>query len=180
MLFRRQGYAGTGTNDILALSKAPRGSLYHYFPRGKQQIAAEAVRYAGGLVTQTLDALLTQYGPASAIRRYGRLLAGWMQDSNFRDGCPISTTLLEISPESVEVTGAGLEAFTAWTDMIGQALRSAGVSAARARSLAAVAIAAIEGSLIMARVTQSPSPILDATREVAGLIDAAIAAVTDD
>jgi TetR/AcrR family transcriptional regulator, lmrAB and yxaGH operons repressor len=180
VLFRRQGYAGTGTNDILALSKAPRGSLYHYFPRGKQQIAAEAVRYAGGLVTETLGSLLSQHGPASAIRRYGRLLAGWMHDSKFRDGCPISTTLLEISPDSVEVTEAGLEAFTAWTDMIGHALRSEGVSAARARRLAAAAIAGIEGSLIMSRVTQSTAPILDATREVADMIDAAIATVADD
>ncbi len=132
------------------------------------------------MVTQTLSGLLAEHGPAAAIRRYGRLLAGWMQDSDFRDGCPISTTLLEISPDSVEVTAAGLEAFTAWTDLFGQALRSAGVSPARARRLAATAIASIEGSLIMSRVTQTTSPILDATREVADLVDAAIAAVTDD
>jgi len=34
-LFRRKGYAATGLNDILQQSHAPKGSLYHYFPRVK-------------------------------------------------------------------------------------------------------------------------------------------------
>ena len=42
-LFRRQGYAGTGLNDIVELSGAPKGSLYHYFPDGKASIAEAAV-----------------------------------------------------------------------------------------------------------------------------------------
>jgi TetR/AcrR family transcriptional repressor of lmrAB and yxaGH operons len=52
-LFRRQGYAGTGVNDIVALSGAPKGSLYHYFPKGKEQIAEEAVLFAGRLVAES-------------------------------------------------------------------------------------------------------------------------------
>ena len=57
MLFRRNGYAATGTNEIVAVSGAPKGSLYHYFPAGKAEIAAEAVTYAGGVVEATLKAL---------------------------------------------------------------------------------------------------------------------------
>ena len=50
-LFRRQGYSGTGLRDILAASGAARGSLYHHFPGGKEEIGAAAVTAAGGLVT---------------------------------------------------------------------------------------------------------------------------------
>ena len=47
-LFRRQGYAGTGLNDIVDTSGAPKGSLYHYFPDGKASIAVAAVEEAVG------------------------------------------------------------------------------------------------------------------------------------
>ena len=43
-LFRRQGYAATGLAEILANSGAPKGSLYHYFPDGKEGMAEAAIR----------------------------------------------------------------------------------------------------------------------------------------
>jgi TetR/AcrR family transcriptional repressor of lmrAB and yxaGH operons len=46
-LFQRQGYHGTGLNQILAESGAPKGSLYHYFPEGKEALAAAALGRSG-------------------------------------------------------------------------------------------------------------------------------------
>ena len=54
-LFRRQGYASTGLNQILAESGAPKGSLYHYFPGGKEELAVAAVTLAGSMVKQLLE-----------------------------------------------------------------------------------------------------------------------------
>ncbi|WP_042907161.1 TetR/AcrR family transcriptional regulator, partial [Mycobacterium avium] len=42
-LFRRQGYSGTGLKQIVAESRAPLGSLYHFFPGGKQDLAVQAI-----------------------------------------------------------------------------------------------------------------------------------------
>ena len=41
-LFRKQGYAATGLNEIVEASGAPKGSLYYYFPKGKASIAVAA------------------------------------------------------------------------------------------------------------------------------------------
>ena len=38
-LFKLRGYCGVGLNDIIAESGVPKGSLYHYFPDGKEQLA---------------------------------------------------------------------------------------------------------------------------------------------
>ena len=46
-LFRRQGYAGTGMKAIAAAAKAPFGSIYHFFPGGKDELSAEVIRAAG-------------------------------------------------------------------------------------------------------------------------------------
>lgn len=58
LLFRRQGYAATGTNQIVAVSGAPKGSLYHYFSQDKEQIAQTAVEHAVEIVRTTLARLL--------------------------------------------------------------------------------------------------------------------------
>ena len=46
-LFRRQGYTATGIKQILAAANAPFGSLYHFFPGGKEQLGAETIRASG-------------------------------------------------------------------------------------------------------------------------------------
>lgn len=175
-LLRRRGYAATGLAEIIAESGAPKGSLYHYFPGGKDQIAAEAVRYAGEKVAGTLTEL--DQGAASAadvIRAYGRLVAGWMAQSGFRDGCPITTTLLETAPDKASVTEAGRAAFSAWTAIIANRLVADGVAPERATHLARLALMTIEGALIFARVEADDAPLLAAADEVAALLEQATA-----
>lgn len=46
-LLRRTGYYGTGLREILALSGCPKGSLYHYFPGGKDELVIAAIEVAG-------------------------------------------------------------------------------------------------------------------------------------
>lgn len=172
LLFRRNGYAATGTNEIVAASGAPKGSLYHYFPEGKAQIARETVEHAGGLVSKTLGDLAAKHAhPADMVRAYGALLSGWLAKSGFRDGCPITTTLLELSPADAAVSAAGQAAFSAWLDVFTAALRRAGARKASAQRLARTAIAAFEGALILARVEQSAAPIDDVAAEIARLFE---------
>jgi TetR/AcrR family transcriptional repressor of lmrAB and yxaGH operons len=159
-LFRRNGFAATGINEIAEVSGAPKGSLYHYFPKGKDQIAEAAVRFAGAGVVATLEKLEKEHSSAAAmIQAYCRLLAGWMAKSGFRDGCPIATTLLESAPQSKEMAAAGCEAFSGWREVIARALVRDGFGKAEAERLATLTVAAIEGALILARVEGSARPI---------------------
>ena len=90
-LFRRQGFARTGLNDIVDISGAPKGSLYHYFPLGKSSIAVAAVEEAGGRVAATLERLALECGSTGELlRAHARLLAGWMRNSGFRNSRPLS------------------------------------------------------------------------------------------
>ncbi len=118
-LFRRNGYAATGINEIADLAGAPKGSLYHYFPDGKDAIGEAAVRFAGKGLVVTMEKLEAEHKSAAhMIQAYCRLLAGWMAKSGFKDGCPISTTLLESAPQSERIAQAGREAFAAWGGVI--------------------------------------------------------------
>ena len=164
-LFRRNGYAATGINEIVEVSGAPKGSLYHYFPGGKDQIGEAAVRFAGAGVVATLEKLEQEHGSASAmIRAYCKLLAGWMAKSGFRDGCPIATTLLESAPQSTDMATAGREAFAGWCVVIARALVRDGFGKAEAERLSTLAVSSIEGALILARVQGTARPIDDVAR----------------
>lgn len=166
-LFRRNGYAATGINEIAEVAGAPKGSLYHYFPDGKDQIGEAAVRFAGKGVVVTLEKLEQEHKSAAAmVQAYCRLVAGWMAKSGFRDGCPISTTLLESAPQS-GIALAGREAFAAWRTVIARALLRDGFSKAEASRLSTLVISALEGSLILARVERSGEPIEDVARSLA-------------
>jgi len=164
-LFRRQGYASTGLQQILAESGAPRGSLYHYFPGGKEALGEAAVELAGGMVREMLTGLAARHAtPRAFLRAYCRTMAGWMEEGGFRSGCPIATTLLETAPESPAITAAGARALDAWVDVVAGVLARDGLGRREARSRAQLVVAAMEGALLLARVRGSTRPILDVAK----------------
>lgn len=174
-LFRRRGYAATGLNDIVARSRAPKGSLYHYFPKGKAQIGEAAVRYAGGLVQRTLQQISAETPDApTLVRDYVRRLSGWMEQSGWRDGCPITTVLLETAAEDETLRLAGLEAFGSWELVIADRLRADGLADAEAARLAGLAIGLLQGSLIRARLQRSAEPLVEAGEQLAALFHSAV------
>ena len=164
-LFRRQGYASTGLQQILAESGAPKGSLYHYFPNGKEAIGEAAVELAGASMRETLERLARSHAdPRAFARAWCRVLAGWMEESGFRSGCPIATTLLETAPASPRITAAGERAIDGWIHVIAGVFEGAGAERREARSRAQLVVAAMEGALILARVRRSAQPILDVAK----------------
>src|SRR3954447_9529742 len=72
LLFRRQGYAATGVNQILETADVKAGSLYHHFPNGKQQLAAAVVESAGGEIERLLRRFL------DSDSSVGDIVAGWI------------------------------------------------------------------------------------------------------
>lgn len=176
LLFRRVGYSAAGMNDIVALSGAPKGSVYHYFPGGKEQVAQEALVYAGGLVTQTLTELAAQVDSAAdMIQRYADMLSHWMAKSDYQDGCPVTTTLLETANSIPSLAEVGRQIFERWQAIFAARLVSDGMSQERASSLAVLAISSVEGALILSRVERNATPIKKVAKEIAALFKMAVA-----
>jgi TetR/AcrR family transcriptional repressor of lmrAB and yxaGH operons len=171
-LFRRQGYAGTGLNDIVEASGAPKGSLYHYFPEGKAAIAIAAVDEAGRRVSETMSKLAREHATTAAmLRAHARLYAGWMRKSGFRDGCPITTVLLELTPTHRGVSEAGRRTYAARTGILRDKLVADGFSARSAEQLAVLCTATLQGALIQARVERSGAAIEVAADQLAAMLE---------
>jgi TetR/AcrR family transcriptional repressor of lmrAB and yxaGH operons len=170
-LFRQKGYAATGLADIVYLSGAPKGSLYHYFPGGKASIGEAAVREAGLRVAQTVEGLLaTSRSAGELVRAHAALLGQWMAQSDFRDGSPMTTVLLENAPQDAAITAAGQEAHAAWRAILRRRLMDDGFDRQRAESLAALAIALLDGALVQSRIQSSAAPLDSAAAMFAELL----------
>ncbi|WP_218951926.1 TetR/AcrR family transcriptional regulator [Amycolatopsis anabasis] len=157
-LFREYGVAGTSLADVVEHSEAPRGSIYHYFPGGKAQLAEEATAHAGRLMGATISALVAAEGPVKALNLVVEHFRKDLVESDFTAVCPVLAGALDggESPAAREVAG---EAFSSWEATLSAALWQHGIPARRADRMATTAISAIEGALVLARAQRSTRPL---------------------
>lgn len=153
LLFRRQGYAATGVNQILAVADVKAGSLYHHFPDGKAELAAAVVDGVGADIEKLLAQFLaTKTPPVVVVERWIDMLAAGLEGDG-RDGCPIEPLATESVHASDQLRTASARAFAGWCDAVAAGLRADGWEADDADHTARSVIALIEGALILSRVT---------------------------
>ena len=163
-LFRRQGFAGTGVKQIVAEASAPFGSLYHFFPGGKEQLGEEVIRSSGALYGQLIEVFFPPGAdPVTATRAFFAGAAQTLVETGYADACPIATIALEVSSTNEPMRTACAEVFEGWIDLASERLNAAGVSRPRSRRLAISMLCSLEGAFVLARATRSTEPL-----EVAG------------
>lgn len=165
-LMETQGYHATGLNQILAESGAPKGSLYYYFPDGKEELAIEAIEQSSGNIAQRIrDVLATLDDPAEAVKAFFDALAGHVEASGFRQGGPITAIALEAASTNERLRAACTDAYDLWQKAFEDKLLQR-FGEVRAKRLAALIIATIEGAIILSRSERSTRPLQDAAREI--------------
>lgn len=172
-LFRRQGYAATGLNQILGQAGVKPGSLYHHFPQGKQQLGVAVIKATGTGIEQMLRRFLADDVPVADIvdRWIDLLVAGLAKDE--RDGCPVEPVATESVNASPPLRAAAARAFQGWCLAIEERLRAEGWLAQDAENAAVAVIALIEGALIISRVAGDPAALKaakPAARSVLGAV----------
>ena len=88
-VMRERGAAGVTIDEVLARSGAPRGSVYYHFPEGRNQILAEALRWAGDTIAESIDAA-AERGALPLVRGFIQFWERTLQESDFGAGCPSS------------------------------------------------------------------------------------------
>ncbi len=174
-LLHRHGFHGTSLNAILDESGAPRGSLYHHFPGGKEQLVLEATRRGIEQVTATLEQMMASgAGPAAAVGAYVRASADELRDSGYVLGCPVAPLVLDLTGEASALAEICRQALITWQRILGDGLTAADVPAPRAATLATTIAAAVEGALMMARSARDTAPLEAVADELTRLIEGAL------
>jgi TetR/AcrR family transcriptional repressor of lmrAB and yxaGH operons len=155
VLLAKHGFQGASFSEVLARSGTPRGSIYHHFPDGKEQLIAAAVDHAGAQAVQLLDTLDGR-GAAEIVDGFMGMWRSVLQRSGFTAGC--SVLAVTVSADSRELLNRAAEAFRSWQARLAGLLRSAGLSPDDADGFATMLIAASEGAVVLARAQQALAP----------------------
>ena len=168
-LLAQQGLQATSFTEVLQLTGAPRGSIYHHFPGGKDQLVAAAVDAAGEHAIRVLDGL----AGSSAEQVTEAFLGLWrllLERSGNAAGCAVlAVTVATRSDDLIDRAGG---VFRAWRQRLAELLAEGGM--ADAGAFAATLVAASEGAVVLARAERSVEPF-DA---VAGYLVAQVRAAT--
>jgi TetR/AcrR family transcriptional repressor of lmrAB and yxaGH operons len=155
ILLAQKGVAATSFSEVLERSGAPRGSLYHHFPDGKDELIAAAVDLAGDRAIAMLDGLAGH--PNDEI--LDEFLAMWrsvLNRSQFSAGC--SVLAVTVAPSTPALLDQAANVFRAWRGRLAELFGAGGLGADDARRFATTVVAASEGAVVLSRAEQSFEP----------------------
>jgi AcrR family transcriptional regulator len=174
-LLAEKGYAGMELRDVAERGKAPRGSIYHHFPGGKAQLAAEATALDGVRIRKAIEVSIADVGLKKTLHMFADIFRRRAADHPERIGCPVAAAAMAF-PDDPQLAAAATAAFQAWEEAIAGALVAEGLDARESEDFAALTVSTIEGALLRTRAAGNHGP-LDAA--IAGLetsLDALLAA----
>jgi AcrR family transcriptional regulator len=162
-LFCTQGYAATGVKQILTEAGATFASLYHFFPEGKSELAAAAIRSSGARYGDLLDVFfgdVVKEDLPQAMRACYAAAAQTLVETDYADACPIATVALEIASTNEPLREATADVFTGWIERGTARFAAVGLPEPTARELTIALVSQLEGAFVLARALRSTEPLL--------------------
>jgi TetR/AcrR family transcriptional repressor of lmrAB and yxaGH operons len=169
-LMRGSGLSGAGINEIVRESGAPKGSVYHFFPNGKMQIAAEALTIYSGRVRAFIDgALAGKRLPGEKVKALFDAFARRVEEGDFRQSCAVGTVSLDLDEDLEDLRAVLAAAFAEWVALIARHFDFA--DARQTKSFAGMVLTAIEGAYIRCRAERTSRPFKEAGAWLAELAE---------
>jgi AcrR family transcriptional regulator len=173
-LLAERGYAGMELRDVAERGEAPRGSIYHHFPGGKAQLAAEAAQLDGVRIRIGIERSLVERGLKETLAMFGEIFRRQAAGDPERIGCPVAAAALA-RPEDPALAAAATAAFESWEGAIAAALEREGVTAAKAAVFAAMVVSTVEGALVRTRAAADLAPLDSAIAGLSQALDGLLA-----
>jgi AcrR family transcriptional regulator len=148
----------TSFSDVLADSGAPRGSIYHHFPEGKKQLAECAMRLTSDQILGHMRANVAAT-PGGVLEHFVALFRHVIVTSNATAGCAVAGVTIDVGDGDEDLLTVARDAFQSWVTLLSGQLEHVGVEKSRARGVATISIASIEGALILCRAEKSDEPL---------------------
>ena len=168
-MLREAGMAGIGIKDVVARSKTPIGSLYHYFPGGKTQLVAESLQIHADRSRRLLGHFFDgKRSAAAAVRDLFDTAADGFERAGADKGCALGAVTLDLLPEHASTRAICSAAFDDWAAIIAPHLP--GSSKQMREAHAALSVTALEGAFVVARAARSGDPFRAAGKSLATLL----------
>lgn len=172
-LFFTQGYHATGLSQIIKESECPKGSLYYYFPNGKEELALECIACTKHVVLEIWAVKFAEHeDPVEAVKAFVHDMAENAEKYDFQGFMPFSFWMaVETSSISEKLREASQDVFVAWQMVISERLIQVGMEETRAKDVGVVIISLLEGALILALTNRDKQPLMTASKCIPYLIN---------
>ena len=154
-LLAQQGLQATSFSEVLELTGAPRGSVYHHFPEGKDQLISAAIDRAGAHALQALEG---KEG-ASAEEITAFFLGIWREllvRSQFGAGCAVLA--VTVATDSQDLLHHAGTVFRSWRGQLAALYEQGGLAPREAMRFATTLVAASEGAVVLSRAERNLEP----------------------
>jgi TetR/AcrR family transcriptional repressor of lmrAB and yxaGH operons len=169
-LFQERSYHGVGLSEILTEAAAPKGSMYHHFPRGKAQLAVAAVESIAANYEAAFERWRAEgKSAADIVRKLARLQSRWLAQTEWRQAGLFSVLAQGFVPDAPELQEALARLNARRHQLLESALREDGAD--DTRGLAALALAALDGGMIQASAARDGSYLRLAADRAARCLD---------
>lgn len=170
-LFFSQGYHATGLNQIIKESQCPKGSLYHYFPQGKEELAHVCIQKTNEYILRKFEETFAAHGStADGILHFVHNMADDAEAAGFTGFLPFSFwAAVETSCISDHLRTACQNVFADWQNIIAKHLILDGMSEAKARETSLLVVSLMEGALIISLTNRDKQPLLTAADYLANV-----------
>ncbi|TCN27776.1 TetR/AcrR family transcriptional regulator [Mesobacillus foraminis] len=166
-LFQLQGYHATGLNQIIKESGSPKGSLYYYFPNGKEELAAEAVKYTSRYIEAKIQSFMEQVpDPVVAIQEFIKEAASQFDQPETIKGIPVGLLASETALISEPLRKVCVQAFKNWETIIANKLIKNGYEEDEAVKAGTVINSMIEGGIMLSLANKSKAPLLTISESI--------------
>jgi TetR/AcrR family transcriptional repressor of lmrAB and yxaGH operons len=170
-LLEAQGYHATGLSEILQRSDTPRGSLYYYFPEGKEELAIEAIEQQGRFVESRLREDVAAFDDAAeAIRGLFHKLAHVASSSGCRALSPLTVVALESSSTNERLRQTCAAIYENWRAVFEVKLLTCGFAPEDAASLSLMILGSMEGAMMLTKTLRSGDPLHQTGEHLARII----------
>jgi TetR/AcrR family transcriptional regulator, lmrAB and yxaGH operons repressor len=160
-LLATRGLQGASIGEMLDATGTPRGSLYHHFPGGKDEL----VRAALDRVARNSLAAMEEHRGEAPPQVVAAFLGRWRDfvvGTHFRAGC--SALAVTVAAGEGAVLDRASAVFREWRDQLIDLLVAGGTAPARARLFSILLLAGMEGAVVLARAERDIGPF-DAVAE---------------
>lgn len=152
-VFRTYGYEGASLARITEVTGLGKGSIYHFFPGGKEEMAEEVLAEIDGWFReQVFQPLRACEQVDVGLDRMFEAVGRYFQSG--RKVCLVGVFALGLERDRFARRVHGY--FEEWVSALAAALQRGGKDHACAHALAVDAVGGIQGALVMARAADKP------------------------
>ncbi|MGF7050301.1 TetR/AcrR family transcriptional repressor of lmrAB and yxaGH operons [Paenibacillus sp. DS2015] len=159
-LFQQKGYLGVGLNEILKACNLSKGSLYHHFPNGKEELLIACLHSINETITTDMETIFQYYSSTQTATQamIEKLVAQFDRDGMII-GYTFSSLVSEMGSLSEPVRNACALSFTKIQEIYTKKLVADGFTKETAQSIAIMMTASIEGGIMLCLTQKTSDPL---------------------